>query len=96
MDDEFTQKILPVNVDRQLDDLLDIWAGHVRMSPLEKEDIYNQIFVNTEDFGYDWWRKSCSIILLLAIRIYLLICGTEIKMWCDRMAEKSQATQLSA
>ena len=57
MDDEFTEKILPVNVDRQLDELLDIWAGHVRMSPLEKEDIYNQIFVNTEDFGYDWWRK---------------------------------------
>ena len=27
------------------------------MSPLEKEVIYNQIFVNTEDFGYDWWRK---------------------------------------
>lgn len=57
MDDEFTAKILPVHVDRRLDELLVNWAEHIRLSPMEKDELYDRIFVISKDLGYDWWRQ---------------------------------------
>lgn len=69
MNDEFSEKLLPVHVNRQLDELLGSWAEHVRLSSVEQDDLYNQIFV-IKDLDYDWWHQLFASISFKNKNVY--------------------------
>lgn len=57
MDDEFADIRFPADADEQLDRLLAGWAQQVRLSLQEEDELFDRIFVITEDLGYNWWRQ---------------------------------------
>jgi hypothetical protein len=66
MNEEFKDLILSTDTDDWLNQLLTEWSLEVQLSKKEADELYERIFVISDDLGYDWWRQlavGCSFQL---------------------------------
>ena len=57
MDEEWIEAMLPVHVQRQLDQLLESWAEQIPTPPAQIDLDNDHISIITNDLGYEWWHR---------------------------------------
>ncbi|MCQ6561176.1 hypothetical protein [Paenibacillus mendelii] len=57
MDEEWMEAMLPVHVQRQLDQLLESWAEQMPTPPAQIDLDNDHISIIANDHGYEWWRR---------------------------------------